>query len=857
MPHHAPVNPPRLHPRLTPRQLLTAVFLLLVFSVGFAPAQAQSGPIIVRVGGEADKSLPDKNQVTPQQRAERAVVDAFEREHPGVQLVNANGLQIKGPAADSNLLMSFAGGTAPDVVYVNFRSMDNYIEQGFLQPLDNYLAANPSMMAGVNPQIRQVIQVNGHVYAMPYQEYVQALYYRKDLFQQAGLDPNKPPATWDEFYNDCRRITNQPQGVWGFEWPTLPGDQAYWWENLLWQAGGEVAVKNPQGQWVAAFDSPAGAEALEFYKHLVADKYVSPIDGKTYVGVASQGTPGYSDDRGRNKVAMWFAYQSNVIANVADTTQINPSVLGIAPMPRGPGKDGRVANEINAGMWALSSQIKSPRVREAAWQFIKFMASDQANRIRTQAYVEQGLGFLINPVTLQKYGYGDEAAAQSGDWQRTSRILFTHGHPEPHGANMESVYELMGAPLQAIALHPDSNPRVLLADAARQVDQKLIDYTPPRVMRKRREIAWTIFTGLIVVAASTLTLQVRKLLSSSRRVGVIDSVPESAAVATAAASSFAGGESTTYPVGGSYAGVGGRTQPRSLKRQSPVLAWLFMAPALLSILVWAYVPLGRGLVMAFQDYHLILPAHFVGLDNFIDAAVSYTFWIGILNALLYTLYTLALGFLLPILIAVMLNEIPFGTVALRFLFYLPAITASLVVNLLWGIFENGSPGGLFNQIAAMLHLPSQNWLGDPKWALLAVVLPGVWASAGPGCIIYLAALKSIPTDFYEAADLDGASPWTKLWRITFPQLLPLIAIQLVGAVVGAFQVTDRILAMTGGGPLYATHTIGYEIWENAFLYLRFGYATAAAWMMGMLLIGFTTLQLRAMTNLRFAASGRS
>ena len=564
MPHQAPINPLRLL-----RKLLAAALLLLAFSASFAAAQAQSGPIIVRVGGEADKSLPDKNQVTPQQRAERAVVDAFEREHPGVQLVNANGLQIKGPAADSNLLMSFAGGTAPDVVYVNFRSMDNYIEQGFLQPLDNYLAMNPSMMAGVNPQIRQVIRVNGHVYAMPYQEYVQALYYRKDLFQQAGLDPNKPPATWDEFYDDCRRITNQPQGVWGFEWPTLPGDQAYWWTNLLWQAGGDVAIKNAQGKWVAAFDSPAGVEALEFYKHLVADKYVSPIDGKTYVGVASQGTPGYSDDRGRNKVAMWFAYQSNVIANVADTTQINPSVLGIAPMPRGPGKDGRVANEINAGMWALSSQIKSPRVREAAWQFIKFMASDEANRIRTQAYVEQGLGFLINPATLNKYGYGDEAAAQSGDWQRTSRILFTHGHPEPHGANMESVYELMGGPLQAIALHPDSNPRILLVDASRQVDQKLIEYTPPQVMRKRREIAWSIFAGLIVVAAATLTLQIRKLLKSTRRVGVLDTVPKSAAVAAAAASSYAGGESTTFPFGGSYAGAGGKGAVECSKKAIP------------------------------------------------------------------------------------------------------------------------------------------------------------------------------------------------------------------------------------------------------------------------------------------------
>ncbi len=293
------------------------------------------------------------------------------------------------------------------------------------------------------------------------------------------------------------------------------------------------------------------------------------------------------------------------------------------------------------------------------------------------------------------------------------------------------------------------------------------------------------------------------------------------------------------------------------KRKSVLLAWMLMLPALVSIALWAYLPLGRGLVMAFQDYRIIQGTHWVGLDNFIDASLSYTFWIGIWNAILYTLLTLAIGFLIPIFLAIMLNEIPHATLLFRFLFYLPAITASLVVNLLWAIFESGTPSGLFNQIAATMHIAPQNWLGDPKWAMLGVVLPAVWSTAGPGCIIYLAAMKSIPTDFYEAADIDGAGVWNKIWRITVPQLKPLIIIQLVGAVVASFQVTQSILVMTGGGPLYATHTIGLEIWENAFLFLRFGYATAAAWMMGALLIGFTSLQLRTMRNVRFAASGKA
>jgi multiple sugar transport system permease protein len=390
---------------------------------------------------------------------------------------------------------------------------------------------------------------------------------------------------------------------------------------------------------------------------------------------------------------------------------------------------------------------------------------------------------------------------------------------------MQTVYTLLGQPLQAIALHPNANPTYLLDNAAEQIDDKLIGYTPPGVLRTRREIAWVIFTLIVGGGLAWSGWAFTKARKTNE-------APSLVAMSQQASQHGAG------------------------KRREGPMPWIFMAPALLSIALWSYYPLTKGLVMAFQNYRLVGDSSWIGLDNFIDAATSYTFWIGILNALLYTLYTLVLGFFLPIFLAIMLNEIPKGTLFFRFLFYLPAITASLVVSLLWGIFESGDPSGLLNQIIGIFHIPAQNWLGDTKWAMLAIVVPAVWQSAGPGCIIYLAALKSIPTEFYEAADLDGAGVFTKLRMITFPMLKPLIVIQLVGAVVAAFQVTDRIMAMTGGGPLYATHTIGLEIYYNAFMYLKFGYATAAAWMVGAMLIGFTIYQLRIMKNVRFAASGR-
>lgn len=808
-------------------KFILLVFALTVLACGLSPATfAQSHTVVtLRVGGAGGFKLPDKNATDPQGRANRAIVDAFERAHPDIQLQSAQGLQIQGQAAESNLLLAFAGGTAPDVVYVNFRSSASYIQQGFLLPLDDYLKRDPAVLAHIQPALLPILRDagHGHIYSVPFLAAVQALYYRKDMFQAAGLDPDKPPRDWNEFYADAQALTDQPKGVWGFEFGTDSDASAYWWINFLWQAGGEVIKRNPKGQWVAAFNTPMGVTALEYYKKLLTAPWKGK-DGKTYVGVATHSST-LGQDRATSKVAMWFQYQSNVIANQADATLINPSIVGIAPMPKGP--TGITANEINAYMWGISTQIKDPLVREAAWQFVKFMASDEADRIRTTSYVEAGLGNTVNPIALRKYGYGEDLSPQSKVWLKTNETLFMHGRPEPYGENMSQIYNLLGVPLGEIEQNPNADSTALLNEAARSVDAKLTGYVPPRVMRARRLWAGMIF-GLVMAVLLAYLAWLGKRWQSARQAQRQERV-------------FA-------------------SRPSGLPISMHLLIWLFMLPAVVSILVWRYYPLGRGLVMAFQDYHILGGSSFVGLDNFIDLFLSDTFWYGVRNSFLYTGISLALGFFLPLAVAFGLTEVPRGQVLFRTLYYLPAITAPLAISFMWKWFEDGTPNGLFNSLVLSaahvfgLHPDPVKWLENPKIALISVILPAVWASAGPGSLIYQAALRSIPTEMYEAADLDGAGIWTKIWRVTVPTLRPLIIINLVGAVIGTFQATDNILVMTGGGPLYSTQTLGLEIWYNAFLFLKFGYATAAAWVMGALLVGFTLYQLRIMKDLRFAAA---
>ena len=146
------------------------------------------------------------------------------------------------------------------------------------------------------------------------------------------------------------------------------------------------------------------------------------------------------------------------------------------------------------------------------------------------------------------------------------------------------------------------------------------------------------------------------------------------------------------------------------------------------------------------------------------------------------------------------------------------------------------------------------WLSDERTALLACVLPMVWAGLGPGCLIYLAALKGISDDFYEAADIDGATFIDKMLFIVFPILKPLLIINFVGVFVGAwFGATPNILAMTGGAA--GTEVAGLHIFYRAFIFFQFGPATAMAWMLAFMLIGFTVYQLRLLSRLDFRTTG--
>lgn len=789
--------------------------IALVLTLCAVAALRAQEPVQIRMMAGQGYGIPPKEAVTTTAMIRRAVFEEFHRKNPDVRVVNAGGLSLEGPQADNMFLMSMAGDRAPDIFYVNFRQYYTFLEQGFARPLDDLIARDPEVFARVNPTVRDVItSYDGKKYAIPFFQVAVALYYRKDYFLEAGLDPNRPPQNWDEFYEYARKLTKP--GRFGFEFSTPPG---YHWQNFVYQGGGEIVGPAENGRWRSLIANPGAEKALEFYRKLVLPQNGSPAVAAHAVKL--------TDDVNQGKTAMWFSYTNDV---VMASSELPPQIVGVVALPAGPA--GR-RNEVNAGMWAISSRVTDPKKLDACWRFIKFFAGDEAARINTEKCVELGIGNLVNPSWLRKFGFEDQLAGVDPSYVKANEELFKTGHPEPYGKNCQQVYSLMDDALDRARLEPNTPAMEILRTAARDMDVKLLGYTPPDVLARQRAWAAGILGALVLVVAGLTVWTISR--TRKNPTVFIERLP---------------------------AGI-------SRKR-----VWLFLgvclAPAVISISLWSYYPLAKGLQMAFQEYRLMGGSRWVGFDNFIGVFTQPIFYKSLYNSFLYVALSLAIGFFLPIFLALALNEIPRGKTFFRTVFYLPAMTSPIVVTLVWRQLYEKTETGILNSLLAPVisgvvnpiwtrlgHEPlplANDWLGNPNLAMFAVVLPGIWAGAGAGSILYLAALKNVSVDRYEAADLDGANWVQKVFHITLPALKPLILINLLGVFIAGFKAMENVFVLTQGGPLNATRTIGLEVWQNAFMFLKFGYATAAAWVMGSILIGFTLVQIRSLMRMRFSTA---
>jgi multiple sugar transport system permease protein len=278
---------------------------------------------------------------------------------------------------------------------------------------------------------------------------------------------------------------------------------------------------------------------------------------------------------------------------------------------------------------------------------------------------------------------------------------------------------------------------------------------------------------------------------------------------------------------------------------------LFLLPMLFVFGLFSWSPIVQSIVMSLQETNLRDPATFVGLDNFVNVINDPLLGRAVLNTLYFALLALIFGFPLPIIVAVLMSEVRRGKGVYSALAYLPVVVPPVVSVLLWKVFYGGGGRGVFNTILGYAGIPPQPWLNDAATAMPSLVLAATWAGAGGSIIIYLAALTSVPPELYDAAEIDGASIWRKIWHVTLPQLRGVIFIMLILQVIATAQVFLEPFLFTGGGPANATVTVLLLIYRYAFLTSlggNYGEATALSVMLAIVLALLSLLYFRVTKN---------
>lgn len=265
---------------------------------------------------------------------------------------------------------------------------------------------------------------------------------------------------------------------------------------------------------------------------------------------------------------------------------------------------------------------------------------------------------------------------------------------------------------------------------------------------------------------------------------------------------------------------------------------VFLIPLLLVFGVFSWIPIGRAVVMSFQETNLVTPSTFVGLQNFRDVLADPLLWTAVRNTLYFAFLALLFGYPVPLLAAVLMSEVRRLKGLYSALAYLPVVIPPVVAVLLWKFFYDAGPTGVFNTILGYVGIGPVSWLQDSATVMPSLVLEATWAAAGGTVIIYLAALTGVSTDLYEAAEIDRASIWRKVWHVTMPQLRGVLLITFILQIVGTAQVFLEPFLFTGGGPANSTTTLLLLVYNYAFansLGGEYGMATALSIMLAVVL----------------------
>lgn len=286
----------------------------------------------------------------------------------------------------------------------------------------------------------------------------------------------------------------------------------------------------------------------------------------------------------------------------------------------------------------------------------------------------------------------------------------------------------------------------------------------------------------------------------------------------------------------------------TLKQKEAVTGLIFISLPLLSLIIMMYYPIIRSFFISFFEWNLLQKPKFIGIENYKTLIHDEVFKQALTNTFKWVIIYVPMSTITSFLLALLLDRKLKGAGFFRTLYYLPVVCPIVVVSLLFVWIYNTDYGILNFILKNLFHMDPIGWLTDSKYSLFAIAIMSVWKWAGYNMLIFLSALQGIDESLYEAAAIDGITPWRKLIDIKIPLVMPSIYFVMLTAVIDAFQIFTEIFIMTKGGPGYSTYTVSYYLWSNAFEYSKMGYACAMAAVMFVIILSITLIQNKVMSK---------
>ncbi|MFN4244443.1 MAG: extracellular solute-binding protein [Tepidisphaerales bacterium] len=727
-------------------------------------------------------------------------------------------------------LVSVAGGVPPDVIHFDRYAVAEWAARGAFVPLDPYIERD--LAEGRPDAVRaerfyraawEEAQLNGRQYGIPNSIDNRALFYNKDLLVRAGFVDDKgeavPPRTWDELRLYTERLTERDARGRLVRAGFLPNYGNAWLYMYGWMNGARFMSED--GRKVL-LNEPAAVEALTFIKSLY-----DVAGGYNEVMAFQAGFQGGAlDPFITGKVAM----KIDGYWQIGNMTNFGRDLnFGIAPPPRPKEILERDGNMSWTGGWSYAIP-STARNKEAAWEFIRFMVSPEAIKIRFEAEranaEAQGQTFIppqdpqpeINRWAYATYIEGNRQLPEKfADAVRAFNALLPVSRFRPVTPVGQLLWQEHVTQTEN-ALYGKLTPQQAL-DEGTAIVQRALDrfFLPPRGWEMRNWTAFfAVYGGLLAVLAVGVYCfdtkvgfrrSVAKLLPWVKgKEGVIE---------------------------GSLGGY---------MRKQWAGGLVCAAPWLAGFIIFGGGPMLFALLISFADYDILSAPRLTGLDNYTRLVTEdRLFYVSLWNTV-YMVIAVPLGMAASLAIALLLNQSIRFMAMWRTFFYLPAIVPLVAASVLW-IWIFNPQGGLLNGLLALVGIDGPRWLQDANWSKPALILMGLWG-AGGGMIIWLAGLKSIPPSLYEAAEVDGASTFQQFIHITIPQLTPYIFFNLIMGMIGTFQIFGQAFIMTQGGPVNSTLFYVYYLFNHAFRFGNMGYASAMAWVLFVIVLALTILQLR-------------